>query len=461
MVSLMRNLTIPCPFCNVENKLTVFQADQASLFRVKCNACAREFQIDSTGNIADLKTSTPSPAGRGPPADRVTRRIIEPPEARLVREHRKKDRERQEMKGLLDELKEAEEEASVPGKEPGREPERRKRPTPEKAKEFEPEKEMKPAADKEKIRRQKNGKPPPAGVGKGPDDLGGRKGDGQPQPAPGQGHPSGHLYHPSGHPYQPSGDPYPRHPGAQGGPPGYPGQPQDMKPPQYPYPPGLGQYPPSFPFRYGTPPFSRNPEWVWKLLIISAVLGLFTSIVFFLFFNLTFNGGLEEMTIGGTVVDEQGKPISNTTLTILDENLTDITDERGRYEIGNISTGTHELRVHAEGYTILHYRFTLADWSEYDEDFTLENASGDSKTIEVDDSMGDEMYSIPTLMIVSSTIAFLGGITARRRRYWAFCVMASIAGIFSLGMIFVSPVLSIAAMVILFRTRYAYRRESR
>lgn len=458
MVSLMRNLTIPCPYCNVENKLTVFQADQTSLFRVKCNACAREFQIDSTGNIADLKTSTPSPAGRGPPVDRVTRRIIEPPEARLVREHRKKDRERQEVKALQEELKEAEEEASVSGREPGREPDRRMRPTQEKAREMYPDKVGKPEAEKEKIYGEKNGKPPAAGVGKGPDDLGGRKRGGQPQPAPGQGHPSGHPYQPSGHPNQPSGGPYPPHPGAQGGPPGYPGQPQDMKPPQYPYPPGLGQYPPSFPFRYGTPPFSRNPEWVWKLLIISAVLGLFTSIVFFLFFNLTFSGGLEEMTIEGKVVDEQGKPISNATLTILDENLTDTTDERGRYEIGNISTGTHELRVHAEGYSILHYRFTLADWSQYDEDFTLENASVDSKTIEVDDSMGDEMYSIPTLMIVSSTIAFLGGITARRRRYWAFCVIASVAGIFSLGMIFVSPVLSIAAMVILFRTRDAYRK---
>ena len=510
MVSLMRNLTISCPFCDVENKLTVFQAEKTTMFRVKCNACAREFQIDSTGNIADMKTSTDFQVRTGPPEARLvrktveppearmSRKIIEPPEARLVREHRIEDKKRKgpeeresgEVEDLLNELDRAEEEDSIhekrarmnsdrslagrkmerteipsmkgkvrkgtimgrgnrPGQRIGNEPAMGNKPIREIGKE--PEKGKKPVTGE--------GKKPIMGRGREPIPEIGQK------PLPGIGQEpddrfekvrSEHPYIPPGHRYPPEHH-HPIPPEERDGPPGYSGRPSHMKQPNYPHHSNRAQYP--YPFKYGSPPFSKNPEWVWKLLLISAVLGLFTSIILFLIFNLSFNGELDKMTLDGTVVDEKGDPISNATLTILDENLTGTTNARGRYEIENISTGTHTLQVFANGHSILYYRFTIATWSVYDEDFILKNASKDPQDVHVDDSMGDEMYVLPTFMIICSTIAFLGGITARKRKYWAFCVIASIAGFFSFGMVFISPPLSIAAMVILFRTRDAYHRK--
>jgi len=51
---MMKKLEIQCPYCSVENTLTVFQAGKDTLFKVKCAACAREFQIDSEGSILHL-----------------------------------------------------------------------------------------------------------------------------------------------------------------------------------------------------------------------------------------------------------------------------------------------------------------------------------------------------------------------------------------------------------------------
>ncbi len=194
--------------------------------------------------------------------------------------------------------------------------------------------------------------------------------------------------------------------------------------------------------------------------MIAAILGILTSISFFMVFNMTFNGQFEDMSMEGTIVDEKGIPIDGAQLTILDENITTTTDSNGSYSYQNLPSGTHTLRITAPGQTTLYYRFTLAAWSIYEEDFALENASGGKDNKTVDESAGDEMYNLPTFMFLSSTITFLGGLAARKKKHWFFCVIASIIGFFSLGLVFVSPLLTIIALVILFRTRWAFDGKS-
>jgi len=186
------------------------------------------------------------------------------------------------------------------------------------------------------------------------------------------------------------------------------------------------------------------------------------AILFFYTLSFSNNGGYE-VELEGQVLDPQGRPIEGAEVKIIDINLSRTTDKSGEYNFTNLGSGTYTIQVTAEGFRTLNIKLTL--WADdflsaqkVEKTFTLRPVSGDKKGPEnVDESIGNEIYLAPTIFIIASTISFLGGILARMKKYWRFCVLAAFFGIFSIGFIVVSPILNILAMVILLRTRYAFR----
>lgn len=448
---MMKNLEVSCPYCAAPCKLTVFQDESDEVFKVICRSCGREFNIDSTGKIAGT-TLPPGmdkgtrdfrpPPGRGPPAithsekEDVEKLIEEIKDAEKDRELRRKELEN----NLVRVHKTARDE---PGDRDNGKP-------PMKT----PEKTDGPYIVKRKPHEIVHEKPHP------PDDVSKRQ--------PGQG--SGNIPVPPGGPDRavdgPHGTPGERIPPdlaqeqfpvdnryvGQGYPPGHPGQ-------QAPH--GVPFYP--MPGQYTKIPFFRNPDWAGKFLIISAILGIVTGLIFSYAFYVTFNGQFEDLTLEGTVRDIQGDPIEGVNITLVDGNRTIATDHNGKYTLEDLDSGTHDIRITAEGYRTVNYRFTLVSdgfSSSTTKDFTLKtntgNATDDQKGDTEDESWEEGAYFVPSMMIVFSVISFLGGICALKKKFYYFCLSSTVAGFFSMGLVIVSPILSVLAFIILLRSKYAF-----
>ena len=433
----MKTIKVSCPYCNTENKLTVFQAEKDSEFKVNCSSCGKEFQMDSRGKLIG---PGPTPPKKGTPGRHSPAPARAPPPI--------SEREKKEVEKLIEEIKRAEKEAgevkgakkeeiTKPGKRVGPEEKRKEVVTEEKRKEVVKEEKRKEAVTEEKrkevVKEEKKAEERKSEIPPWPD----------------------RRYPPPRYPPIPPGTtPFP--PWAQ---------PQDVPYPNGPpvpgYHPGMPQYPYPYPFPYPKIPFFRNPAWAGKLLILSAVLGVLTAILVFYVFHLSLSGGFDDMTMDGRVTDADGNPVEGAEVRLMKKNITTTTDAEGRFSFRELESGTHTLRIYTQGYRVIYYRFTLMPEgiSETDnkKDFTLHKVSGNNTSEEkIDDSIENGIYTFPTFIIICSTISFLGGIAVRKRKYYAFCVLSSIVGIFSFGLGIVSPIFSIVAFVILLRSRYAF-----
>ncbi len=446
---MMKNLEVTCPYCTAPCKLTVFHDEIDVVFRVNCRSCGREFRIDSTGKIAG--TTLPPAMEEGP-------RDFRPPPERdppLI-----SDNDRKDVEKLIEEIKEAEVDRELKRKELETNTARAKKA----ARDDEagnrdismpPEKKDGPRIVKQIPRDHlpkksppsidKSGRQPGQDPGKHPTPRGGQ---GRADDGTGQSIVDGRILPPDLAQEQfPVDNRY-----IGGYPPGYPGQQPPHGGPVY-------HMPGSVPII----PFSRNPDWAGKLLIISAILGIVTGLIFAYAFYVTFNGQFEDLTIEGTVRDSQGHPIEGVNITLVDVNRTIKTDHNGRYALEDLESGTHEIRISAEGYRVMNYRFTLISdgfSSSTTKDFTLKkktgNATDDLKEDTKDESWEEGAYFVPSMMIVFSVISFLGGICALKKKFYYFCLSSTAAGFFSMGLIIVSPILSVIAFIILLRCKYAF-----
>jgi len=205
----------------------------------------------------------------------------------------------------------------------------------------------------------------------------------------------------------------------------------------------------------------RNVDWAGKLMIIAAILGAITALFFFMTAQYTYDGGITDITLEGEVLDETGSPIEGATIKWVDENITRTTDAQGKYSFENMDSGTYDFKITAEGYRTLNYRLTLmpegVTQQRIEQDFTLKPVNGsDNKSINKDESTEGDIYFFLAFMVVCSTIAFIGGYAILKRKMYYFCVASTVAAFFSLGLIIVSPILSVIALVILFRSRGAF-----
>lgn len=236
--------------------------------------------------------------------------------------------------------------------------------------------------------------------------------------------------------------------------------------------------------RYNYPPRrppkrkkSKKPTVAGSLLLVVAVLGILFSIVMvgsgFFLDNVE---GLTELsnetvTIEGQVVDENGDPIENATVTILDTHLETETNANGRYRIVGVPDGFQEIKVEKSGYkTIILKTFVNKDDStkenynihdgevhrqgnEYD--FTLPDGSGeltygvDADTLEkIFGDLHGLLSILGIITLVCSIIALIGGIFALKREHYGIAIAASVVGIFSFGFA-IGSILSIIALFII------------
>lgn len=246
------------------------------------------------------------------------------------------------------------------------------------------------------------------------------------------------------------------------------GQPTQLPPQQpgpgvyFPYPPPQGtQYPFPYPFQLGKPPFSKNPEWIWKLLIIAGILGIIISMILFISISSFLAGEIDDIELKGVITDTNGDPIIGANITIIDMGLNTTTGQKGNYSITNVESGTHTFLIEADGYYSIYYNLTIFaenpfSSDSYEKDFELtEKANGSIPPKNIDESIEDSLYIFPTIMVIASTIAFLGGLSARKLQRWSLVLAAATIGILSFGC-FISTFLCVAAIVILIRTRPAF-----
>lgn len=222
---------------------------------------------------------------------------------------------------------------------------------------------------------------------------------------------------------------------------------------------------------------SKKPTVAGSLLLVVAVLGILFSIVMvgsgFFLDNID---GLMELSnetvnIEGEVVDENGDPIENATITIVDTHLQTETNANGRYRIVGVPDGFQEIRVEKSGYkTILLKTFVNNDDStkenynindgevhrqgnEYD--FTLPDGSGEL-TYGMDPDTLEKLFGdlhgfltvIGIITLVCSVMALIGGIFALKREHYGVAIAAAVVGIFSFGFA-IGSILSIIALFVI------------
>jgi len=218
-----------------------------------------------------------------------------------------------------------------------------------------------------------------------------------------------------------------------------------------------------YPYPYQVPkiPFLKNPDWAWKLLIISAILGILTALLLFYGFSVSQNGGYD-MDLEGRVYDSEGNPIDGARVHVRDLNISRTTDAHGKYSFQDLESGTYTLEITSEDHRTLIYKFSLLpdnlqSSTTVTKDFTLRSKS-QNKTdpIREDDSLGDEIYFFPTFMVVGSTVSFLGALTVRKRKMWNFSFVAALMGIMAMGLFIISPILNIIAAIIIVKTRRSF-----
>jgi hypothetical protein len=525
----MKNLTIPCPFCDVDNRLTVFQAERATLFQVKCSGCAREFEIDAEGRIMNLgiqgysdlleeRQNTARPIAGRPeegisgahPETRMAREIRELEEEIIQAEKDEIDRTKQagvepskklkidrtgsdetskpkkrlvngrEVNGPADERESGEKRGSRPGSTgkivnpPLREPPKKKGDGPSIVPIVPRNGSRKPGKKKGPMSRDETDGTS-RGSGSGHDPGPSLKDSTKSRPPPeiikkNNEHSPTVPKKVTGLQRREIGR---REVKGSGTKPEPAVQMDDLMKkmgeeanPKSPHDPLLRPTTIPFPFPYtlqiAKPPFLKNPEMVWKLLITSAILGIITILLFVISINNWLDGSVEDIGVEGTVTSIDGMVIPNATVTIIGNYPNVTTDENGRYSISDVTSGTHTFRIGAEGYYTIYYKTTILSGSmmaqsDVTRDFELTKMeNGTHQPDNIDDSNENGLYLYPTLFMINAVITFLGGLAARKYKNWKFCVVASIFGMFSFGLIFVSAILSIPALVILLRTRDSF-----
>lgn len=238
------------------------------------------------------------------------------------------------------------------------------------------------------------------------------------------------------------------------------------------------------PQRYNYPPRrppkrkkSKKPTVAGSLLLVVAVLGILFSIVMVGsgFFLDNVDGWTElsneTVTIEGQVVDENGDPLENASISIIDTHLQTETDENGRYRIVGVLDGFQEIRVEKSGHkTIILKTFVSNDDStkenynindgevhrqgnEYD--FTLPDGSGeltygvDADTLEkIFGDLHGFLSLIGVITLICSIVALIGGIFALKREHYGVSIAAAVVGIFSFGFA-IGSILSIIALFVI------------
>jgi len=172
-----------------------------------------------------------------------------------------------------------------------------------------------------------------------------------------------------------------------------------------------------------------------------------------------------EVTITGTVLDNITKqPIKNVTISVVDTNISTFS-KNGSFELKNVPLGYRTLNISAEDYKTLHVKIfllkNLFSKEKIKQDFYLDKGSG----VEEKEERGllnlliKSWYICSILIIIFGLLALVGAIACFMRKYIIIALIGSIFGIFTFGIIFIGPLCSIIALIIILLSREEFKNE--
>ena len=172
-----------------------------------------------------------------------------------------------------------------------------------------------------------------------------------------------------------------------------------------------------------------------------------------------------EVTITGTVLDNITKqPIKNVTISVVDTNISTFS-KNGSFELKNVPVGYRTLNISAEDYKALHVKIfllkNLFSKEKIKQDFYLDKGSGVEEKEETGllNLLIKSWYICSILIIIFGLLALVGAIACFMRKYIIIALIGSIFGIFTFGIIFIGPLCSIIALIIILLSREEFKNE--
>jgi hypothetical protein len=225
------------------------------------------------------------------------------------------------------------------------------------------------------------------------------------------------------------------------------------------------------PYQPGEPevPRTNNLKIAGILLIVTALLCLIPAFeLLTIEQDIVMDSYLEEAdppTIFGRVTTENLTAIENAEVRILGTGLNTTTDFDGLFEITEVPPGKHIIIVSKDGFNSIEHKIYLDGLimgvmgkEEVELDFELTPGSG------VETSGNYESEAFKTLesglrgcgvaYIIAFVIILVGAVFSIKRKKFAIVILACIFGIlFGLGAFYIGTILSIAAIVLVYKAR--------
>jgi len=174
---------------------------------------------------------------------------------------------------------------------------------------------------------------------------------------------------------------------------------------------------------------------------------------------------LGKIAIEGRILDNSTKqPIKNVTISIVGTNISTFS-ENGSFELKNIPLGYRTFNISANGYKTLHAKIFLLKnlfaGEKIKQDFYLNKGSGVEETEEAGllNLLVKSWYICSILIIIFAILALLGAIACFLRKYLIVAILGSIFGLFTFGIIFIGPVCSLIALIIILLSREEFKNE--
>lgn len=161
--------------------------------------------------------------------------------------------------------------------------------------------------------------------------------------------------------------------------------------------------------------------------------------------------------IKGKVVDENGRPLEGARVEVVDEDISDITDSLGEYELRNVPGGTKKIKASMKGKTSI-YKWVLVKSDEHTIDFILINGTGEKEeSNSIDKNVFQKIsYVCGSTMIIGSIFALLGGISAIKQKNYQLAFIGALMGIASFGFGF-SSLLSFIALILIWKSKEFFK----
>ena len=233
-------------------------------------------------------------------------------------------------------------------------------------------------------------------------------------------------------------------------------------------------------------PRSHKPLIAGVLLIIICLAGiLFWGPVYLDYENVLREASTQgewNISFQGKIVNETSVPLPNVAVSLGNESNTVLTDNEGRFNLGDIPWGYHVLHLSKTNFTTTHITIFLQPFHlrEPQKEYTL--LQGDSE-ITRDSQLVEDMNTyvppVALLFLVFSVMALLGGLFSLQRKMFPLSLLGAILGVCTLGVMFplcflgvtlgifilgiflIGFILSIAALILLVYSRYEFGGKKR